>query len=119
MEERTYQFARECRLLVRELPKTVSNIEDGKQLVKSSGSIGANYIEANEKLGEKNLKFRLRISRKEAKASKYWLRTRLELFCLSEKFRFCVQMKAFSNCIAALRGEKKTKFGCKRKFYSK
>ena len=74
LEERTYEFARDCRLLVRELPKTISNIEDGKQLVKSSGSIGANYIEANEKLGEKDLKFRLKISRKEAKESKYWLR---------------------------------------------
>ena len=74
LEERTFEFARDCRLLVRKLFKTISNIEDGKQLVKSSGSIGANYIEANEKLGKKDLKFRLKISRKEAKESKYWLR---------------------------------------------
>ena len=56
------------------LPKTISNIEDGKQLVRSSGSVGANYIEANEKLGEKDLSFRLKIARKEAKESKYWIR---------------------------------------------
>ncbi|MFS4493213.1 four helix bundle protein [Maribacter sp. 2308TA10-17] len=74
LEERTYEFARDCRFLVSKLPKTISNIEDGKQLVKSSGSVGANYIEANEKLGDKDLKFRLKISRKEAKESKYWLR---------------------------------------------
>ena len=42
--------------------------------MRSSGSVGANYIEANEKVGEKDLKYRLRISRKEAKESIYWLR---------------------------------------------
>ncbi|MEZ4778358.1 MAG: four helix bundle protein [Flavobacteriaceae bacterium] len=52
----------------------MSNLEDGKQLVRSSGSIGANYIEANEKLGEKDFIFRLKIARKEAKESKYWIR---------------------------------------------
>jgi four helix bundle protein len=45
-----------------------------KQVVRSSGSIGANYIEANEALGKKDFKMRLRISRKEAKETRYWLR---------------------------------------------
>ncbi|QOG04856.1 four helix bundle protein [Flavobacterium sp. MDT1-60] len=79
LEERTFLFAKECRLYIRTLAKTTSNIEDGKQLVRSSGSIGANYIEANEKLGDKDLIFRLKISRKEAKESKYWLRLLHEL----------------------------------------
>lgn len=73
LEERTFLFARECRLYIKTLPKTASNIEDGKQLIRSSGSVGANYIEANEKLGDKDLTFRLKIARKEAKESKYWL----------------------------------------------
>ncbi len=60
--------------MVRSLHNTTSNIEDGKQLIRSSGSVGANYIEANEKLGDKDLKFRLKISRKEAKESEYWLK---------------------------------------------
>jgi len=60
LEERTFQFAKECRFLVKSLKKSIENIEDGRQLVKSSGSIGANYIEANEKLGDKDLKFRLK-----------------------------------------------------------
>ncbi|WP_255539425.1 four helix bundle protein [Flavobacterium sp. CLA17] len=51
LEERTFLFAKECRLYIRTLPKTISNIEDGKQLIRSSGSVGANYFEANEKLG--------------------------------------------------------------------
>ncbi len=71
LEERTYLFARDCRLYIQKLPKTISNIEDGKQLVRSSGSVGANYIEANEKLGDKDLTFRLKIARKEAKESKF------------------------------------------------
>ena len=74
LEERTYQFALDVRLFIAKIPKTVANIEDGKQIVRSSGSVGANYIEANEKVGEKDLKYRLRISRKEAKESIYWLR---------------------------------------------
>jgi len=74
LEQRTYEFARDCRLLVKDLKKTISNIEDCKQLVRSSGSVGANYIEGNEKLGDKDLKFRIKISRKEAKESEYWLK---------------------------------------------
>jgi four helix bundle protein len=74
LEDRTWEFARDCRFLVKDLKKTISNIEDCKQLVRSSGSVGANYIEANEKLGDKDLKFRLKISRKEAKESEYWLK---------------------------------------------
>ncbi|MDC1365385.1 four helix bundle protein, partial [Algibacter sp.] len=52
LELRTFEFARDCRFLVRDLKKSISNIEDGKQLIRSSGSVGANYIEGNEKLGE-------------------------------------------------------------------
>jgi len=43
-------------------------------LIKSSGYVGANYIEANEKLGDRDFVFRLKIARKEAKESRYWLR---------------------------------------------
>ena len=74
LEERTYLFAKNCRLFIQKLPKTVSNVDDAKQLAKSSGSIAANYIEANEKLGDKDFKFRLKIARKEAKESILWLR---------------------------------------------
>ncbi len=73
LEQRTYRFARDCRIFLRELPMTPSNVEDGKQLIKASGSVAANYIEANEKLGKKDLVMRLRIARKEARESYYWL----------------------------------------------
>lgn len=74
LEERSFEFARDCRMLVSKLPKSIANIEDSKQLVRSSGSVGANYIEANEKLGDKGFSFRLKIARKEAKESAYWLK---------------------------------------------
>lgn len=79
LEERTFLFAKDCRFYIQKLPKTISNIEDCKQLVRSSGFVGANYIEANEKLGDKDLVFRLKIARKEAKESRYWLRLLQEL----------------------------------------
>ncbi len=74
LEERTLRFAKKVRLLVKKLPKTIVNIEDGKQLVKASGSVGANYIEANEALSKKDFIMRIKICRKEAKESRYWLR---------------------------------------------
>ena len=74
LEERTLQFAKDVRVFVKRLPKTIGNIEDGKQLIKASGSVGANYIEANESLSKKDFIMRAKISRKEAKESRYWLK---------------------------------------------
>jgi len=73
LEERTMLFAKNCRLFVRKLPRTLSNIEDGKQLIRSSGSPAANYIEANESLSKKDFILRIKICRKEAKESRMWL----------------------------------------------
>ncbi len=73
LEERTQSFAKAVRIFVKKLPKTTSNFEDGKQLVRSSGSIGANYIEANESLSKKDFMMRIKIARKEAKETQYWL----------------------------------------------
>ena len=74
LEDRTYEFARCVRAFVKLLPRTICNIEDVKQVVRSSGSVGANYIEANEALGTKDFQMRIRISRKESKETRYWLR---------------------------------------------
>lgn len=82
LEERTLNFARDTRLFCSKLPKSGSNLEDTKQLIRSSGSIGANYIEANESLSKKDFYMRIKICRKEAKESTYWLR----LLEISEQF---------------------------------
>lgn len=81
LEERTASFAERVRAFVRLLPRTVSNFEDVRQLVRASGSVAANCIEANEALGEQDRVMRFRICRKEAKECELWLR----LLFLGEK----------------------------------
>lgn len=67
LEERTFEFARDVRAFVRKGGKDIPNIEDCKQVVRSSGSVAANYIEANEALSKKDFLMRSKICRKEAK----------------------------------------------------
>lgn len=74
LEERTFQFAKAVSFCVRKLDRTISNIEYIRQVVRSSASVGANYIEANEGLSKKDFLMRVRICRKEAKETCYWLR---------------------------------------------
>jgi four helix bundle protein len=74
LEDRTLAFAQKVRAFVKKRRKTLANIEDGKQLVRSSGSMGSNHIEANEALSKKDFIMRIKICRKEAKESRYWLR---------------------------------------------
>ncbi len=73
LEERTKEFAKRCRTFTKQLPKTIENREDAKQLIRSSGSVFANYLEANESLSKKDFFYRIRICRKEAKESRGWL----------------------------------------------
>jgi len=74
LEQRTFEFAKDVRAFVKRLPRSIWNFEDVKQLVRASGSVGANYIEANESLGQKDFALHIRISRKEAKESGFWLK---------------------------------------------
>lgn len=74
LEERTFEFAKNVRAFVKALPRSVQNTEDSKQLVRASGSVGANYIEANECFSKKDFVHRIRISRKESKETGFWLR---------------------------------------------
>jgi len=72
LEDRTQRFANDCRLFVKTVPNTAGNDEDSRQLIRSSGSVGANYIEANEALSKKDFIMRIKICRKESKESRYW-----------------------------------------------
>lgn len=67
LEKRTFEFAKETRLLLKKISKTTINFEDGKQVVRSSGSVGANYIEANEALSKKDFCFRIKFQGKKQK----------------------------------------------------
>ena len=73
LEDRTFEFSKKVRSFVKNLKKTIGNLEDGKQLIRASGSVGSNDIEANESLSKKDFIMRIKICRKEAKESRYWL----------------------------------------------
>lgn len=73
LETRTQIFTKNIISLVRNLDSNVINTEISKQLVRSAGSVGANYIEANESLSKKDFHYRIKICLKEAKETRYWL----------------------------------------------
>ena len=77
LEERTLNFTRNIIGFCRKLSKNTINFELIGQLIRASGSVGANYIEANESLSKKDFVHRIKICRKEAKESRYWLRITL------------------------------------------
>jgi len=95
LEQRCLDFALAVRGFCQTLQKDVINVVYIKQVVRSSSSIGANYIEANENLGKQDLKMKIRISRKEAKETQYWLKLiiaedeekRLDLYREAEALR--------------------------------
>lgn len=74
LEERTYMFARSVRQYFRSIKADYLKIDDIKQVIRSSGSVAANYIEANESLSKKDFVMRIKIARKEAKETTLWLR---------------------------------------------
>ena len=74
LEDRTFRFAESVRTFVKQLPRTQSNTEDLRQLVRASGSVAANWIEADEALSRKDFLMRVKICRKEAKESRLFLR---------------------------------------------
>ncbi len=73
LEARTFEFAKLVRELVKRIEKNIQNNEDIKQLIRSSGSVGANYIEANDALGKKDFFLKIKTCRREAKESRFWL----------------------------------------------
>ncbi len=74
LEERTMIFAQKTISFTQKLPKNLVNLEIIKQLIRSAGSVGANYIEANESLSKKDFILRVKICRKESKETIYWLK---------------------------------------------
>jgi four helix bundle protein len=74
LQERTLLFAKHVRMFCAVIDKYVLNKDDLIQLMRASGSVGANYVEANESLGRKDFLMRIKICCKEAKESQYWLK---------------------------------------------
>ena len=74
LEDRTFDFANNCKEFLKKVDKNIHNIEYYKQLIRSSGSVAANFIEANESFSRNDFSHRIKICRKEAKESRLWLR---------------------------------------------
>jgi four helix bundle protein len=72
--DRTDKFSLSIRDFCLRLKRDIINREYIVQLVRAAGSVAGNYIEANENLGDGDLKFRIRVCRKESKESQLWLR---------------------------------------------
>mgnify|MGYP000592654353 CR=1 FL=1 len=73
LAERTYWFARDVRKWVNQLDLSLASREDAKQVVRSSGSVAANYLEAQEGSSRKDFFYRIKMCRKEARESQLWL----------------------------------------------
>jgi four helix bundle protein len=73
IHDRIYQFVLRVLRAVRQLPKTSENGILIKQVVRSSGSIGANAAEADGAESKKEFIQQFTIAKKEAKETYYWL----------------------------------------------
>jgi four helix bundle protein len=74
LEERTFRFAKRTRIFLKTIPRGLIEADDREQLIRSSGSVAANYIEANEAISSKDFSVRIKICRKESRESQLWLR---------------------------------------------
>ena len=74
LEERTFLFAERVKVFTVKLPKTPENLVYITQLIRASSSPGANYIEANQSIGDKDFLMKIKTCRRESKESGYWLR---------------------------------------------
>lgn len=74
LEERTYAFALEVRMFLRNTKWDPVSWPDIKQLLRSSGSVAANYVESVESISDADSLYRLRVTKKEARESGLWLR---------------------------------------------
>ena len=87
LEERTQKFTVDVSIAVRNIKRNIYNQNYIEQVIKSSSSVGANYIEANEAVSKKDFVFRIKICRKEAKETAYWLRTLIDTEGANEDFK--------------------------------
>jgi four helix bundle protein len=71
---RFMEYARRVRDFCFKLKWDIINIEYIRQLIRSSASVGANYLEASDDLGRSDEKMRIKISRREVKESIHFLK---------------------------------------------
>lgn len=70
---RVFRFTEQTAQVLNALPKNIFINEYIKQIIRSSGSVGANLTEADGAITKKDFINKLAIARKEAKESLHWL----------------------------------------------
>lgn len=73
IKRRTFLFGVRVIKLVGKLPRTVAGIEVGRQIIQAGTSVGSNMEEADGAISKKDFVNHVRIARKEARESRYWL----------------------------------------------
>ncbi|WP_300601073.1 four helix bundle protein [Niabella sp.] len=74
LEVRTERFSLRVRDFCLKLRFDIFNRVYIAQVLRSAGSVAANYIEANDHLGDKDLRHKIRICKKESKETKLWMK---------------------------------------------
>jgi four helix bundle protein len=73
IKQRTFIFGVRVIKLVGKLPRTVAGIEVGRQLIRAGTSVGSNMQEADGALSKRDFVHHVKIARKEARESRFWL----------------------------------------------
>jgi len=73
VQEGTFQFGVRIVCIADKLPRSIAAAEITRQLIRAGTSVGANMEEASEGLSRRDFLNHVRIARKEAKESRYWL----------------------------------------------
>ena len=73
LEDRFHNYAKAVRDYCTKVKWNIINQEYIKQVIRSSGSVSANYTEASDDLGKADEKMRLKIARREAKETIKWI----------------------------------------------
>ena len=73
IQERTFRFGVRVVVVAGKLPRSIAAMEIARQFIRAGTSVGANMEEASEGLSRRNFLNHVRIARKEAKESRYWL----------------------------------------------
>jgi four helix bundle protein len=74
LEERTARFGETVVHFCLSLPVSAVSRPLISQLVRSSTSVGANYVEADEAGSRKEFRYRISICKRESRETKHWLR---------------------------------------------
>jgi len=73
LEDRFQNYAKAVRNYCTRVKWDIINKEYFKQVIRSSGSVSANYTEASDDLGKADEKMKIKISRREAKETIKWI----------------------------------------------